>query len=52
MSLAVLKISKDVVDGIEVLPNVDVSSGSISHPKPFRCRITARSAKAEALLRG
>ncbi|KAG8214179.1 hypothetical protein J3R82DRAFT_10968 [Butyriboletus roseoflavus] len=29
MSLAVLKISKDVVDGVEVTPNVDVTSGVI-----------------------
>ncbi|KAF8134338.1 cytochrome P450 [Boletus edulis] len=50
ISLAVFSISKDVVDGVEVTPRVDFTSGTISHPKPFRCRITARSAKAEALM--
>ncbi|KAF8554746.1 cytochrome P450 [Imleria badia] len=52
MSLAVLKISKEVVDGVQVTPKVDFCSGAISHPQPFRCSITARSSKAEALLRG
>ncbi|KAI9571565.1 cytochrome P450 [Boletus coccyginus] len=52
MSLAVLDISKDVVNGVKVTPKVDFGPGSISHPKSFRCRITARSPRAEALLRG
>ena len=29
MSLAVLKISKDVVNGVEITPNVDVTSGLV-----------------------
>ncbi|KAF8550635.1 cytochrome P450 [Imleria badia] len=52
MSLAVLNISKDVVDGVQVTPDADVTSGTISHPKPFKCRITARSPKAAALVHG
>ncbi|KAF8442121.1 cytochrome P450 [Boletus edulis BED1] len=52
MSLAVLAISKEVVDGVQVTPKVDVTSGVVSHPKPFRYQITARSPAAEALLRG
>ncbi|KAI9571605.1 cytochrome P450 [Boletus coccyginus] len=52
MSLAVLDISKVVVDGVQVTPELDVTSGMISHPKPFRCQIIARSPRAEALLRG
>ncbi|KAG9316893.1 cytochrome P450 [Chiua virens] len=52
MSFAVLKISKDKVNGVEVDPKVDFTSGTISHPKPFRCQITARFARAEALLLG
>lgn len=30
MSLAVFKISKAVVDGVEVAPEVDVTSGTVS----------------------
>ena len=30
MSLAVLEISKDIVNGVEITPTVDVTSGSIS----------------------
>ncbi|KAF9227074.1 cytochrome P450 [Gyrodon lividus] len=52
MSLAVLDISRHVEDGVEVVPKVDVTGGAISHPKPFKCRITSKSTKAEALLRG
>ncbi|KAF8840876.1 cytochrome P450 [Paxillus ammoniavirescens] len=52
MSLAVLDISRPVEDGVEVIPKFDVAGGTVSHPKPFKCRITSRSANAEALLRG
>ncbi|KIJ18479.1 hypothetical protein PAXINDRAFT_70725 [Paxillus involutus ATCC 200175] len=52
MSLAVLDISRHVEDGVEVVPKFDVTGGTISHPKPFKCRITSRSTNAEALLRG
>ncbi|KAF8444947.1 cytochrome P450 [Boletus edulis BED1] len=52
MSLASFAISKEIVDGVPVTPSFDVTSGIVSHPKPFGCKITARSAVAEALLRG
>ncbi|KAF8840877.1 cytochrome P450 [Paxillus ammoniavirescens] len=52
MSLAVLDISRPVEDGVEVIPKFDVAGGMVSHPKPFKCRITSRSANVEALLRG
>ncbi|KAI6021238.1 cytochrome P450 [Pisolithus marmoratus] len=50
MSLAVLEISKAVENGVEITPEVDPSSGFISHPKPFECSIKARSAKAAELI--
>jgi len=50
MSLAVFDISKIVENGVEHTPEVDSSSGTISHPKPFKCCIRPRSAKAIALI--
>ncbi|KAG2139993.1 cytochrome P450 [Suillus cothurnatus] len=50
MSLAVFDISKCVEDGVEITPEIDPSSGTISHPKPFKCSIKPRSAKAAALI--
>jgi cytochrome P450 len=50
MSLAVFDISKVVENGIEITPEVDPSSGTISHPKPFKCTIKPRSLKAVALI--
>ncbi|KAG1741078.1 cytochrome P450 [Suillus lakei] len=50
MSLAVFDISKVVENGIEITPEVDPSLGSICHPKPFKCSIKPRSAKAIALI--
>ncbi|KAG2347075.1 cytochrome P450 [Suillus weaverae] len=50
MSLAVFDISKVVEKGVEVTPEVDPTSGTISHPKPFKCSIKPRSAKAVALV--
>ncbi|KAG0699228.1 cytochrome P450 [Suillus ampliporus] len=50
MSLAVFNISKAVENGIEITPEVDPSSGFISHPKPFKCLIKPRSDKALALI--
>ncbi|KAG2148122.1 cytochrome P450 [Suillus clintonianus] len=51
-SLAVFDISKVVEDGVEITPKVDqlCHAGTISHPKPFKCSIKARSAKAIALI--
>lgn len=50
MSLAVFEISKVIEKGVEIAPEVDSSSGTISHPKPFKCSIKPRSAKAVALI--
>ncbi|KAG2138828.1 cytochrome P450 [Suillus cothurnatus] len=50
MSLAVFDISKVVENGVEITPEVDHTSGTISHPKPFKCSIKPRSAKAIALI--
>ncbi|KAG2046757.1 cytochrome P450 [Suillus hirtellus] len=50
MSLAVFNISKVVENGVEITPEVDPSSGTISHPKPFKCSIKPRSAKAIELI--
>ncbi|KAG2356980.1 cytochrome P450 [Suillus spraguei] len=50
MSLAVFDISKVVENGVEITPEVDPSSGTISHPKPFKCSIKPRSAKSLALI--
>ncbi|KAG1897252.1 uncharacterized protein F5891DRAFT_957421 [Suillus fuscotomentosus] len=50
MSLAVFDVSKVVENGVEITPEIDPSSGSISHPKPFECLIKACSEKALALI--
>ncbi|KAG1804548.1 cytochrome P450 [Suillus subaureus] len=50
MSLAVFDISKVVEKGVEITPEVDHTSGTVSHPKPFKCFIKPRSAKAIALI--
>ncbi|KAG1729789.1 cytochrome P450 [Suillus lakei] len=49
-SLAVFDISKVVENGVEITPEVDQTTGTLSHPKPFKCSIKARSAKALALI--
>ncbi|KAG1792192.1 cytochrome P450 [Suillus plorans] len=50
MSLAVFDISKVVENGIEITPEVDPLSGTVSHPKPFKCSIKPRSSRAVALI--
>ncbi|KAG1753721.1 cytochrome P450 [Suillus paluster] len=50
MSLAVFDISKIVENGVEITPELDPSSSMISHPKPFKCSIKARSAQALELI--
>ncbi|KAG2148110.1 cytochrome P450 [Suillus clintonianus] len=50
MSLAVFDISKVVENSVEITPELDPLSGTISHPKPFKCSIKPRSAKAVALI--
>ncbi|KAG1756036.1 cytochrome P450 [Suillus lakei] len=39
-----------VENSVEITPEIDPSSGTISHPKPFKCSIKARSAKAIGLI--
>ncbi|KAF8450341.1 cytochrome P450 [Boletus edulis BED1] len=50
MSLAAFDVSKIIENGVEVTPEIDPSSGTISHPKPFKCAIKPRSAKALELI--
>ncbi|KAG2109012.1 cytochrome P450 [Suillus discolor] len=50
MSLAVFDVSKVVENGVEITPEIDPSSGLISHPKPFKCSIEARSETASTLI--
>ncbi|OBZ76387.1 O-methylsterigmatocystin oxidoreductase [Grifola frondosa] len=51
MSLAAFDISKATENGAVVEPSLEYSTGTISHPPPFKCSIKPRSAKAEALIR-
>uniref|UniRef100_P9WEI7 Cytochrome P450 monooxygenase claR n=1 Tax=Ampulloclitocybe clavipes TaxID=56467 RepID=CLAR_AMPCV len=52
MSLAVFNISKAVDEkGREIEPVNEFSSGTVSHPKPYKCKVTPRSASAEELIR-
>lgn len=51
-SLATLHIDKAVgEDGQVIEPEIKFTAGIISHPVPFKAKITARSAKHEALVR-
>ncbi|KAK0242387.1 cytochrome P450 [Armillaria nabsnona] len=50
MSLAVFDISKCVENGVVVEPLHEQTSGTISHPKPFKCDIKPRSHKAVSLI--
>ncbi|KAG2119059.1 cytochrome P450 [Suillus discolor] len=50
MSLAVFDISKAIENGIEIIPEVDPLSGTVSRPNPFKCSIEPRSSKAIALI--
>ncbi|KAG0702310.1 cytochrome P450 [Suillus ampliporus] len=50
MSLAVFDISKVIENGVEITPELDPSSGTISHPKPFKCSIKPRSSTATGLI--
>ena len=50
--LAVFDISKARdASGKVIEPVIDYSSGGISHPRPFECKIVPRSVRAEALIR-
>ncbi|KAI0938473.1 hypothetical protein AcV5_000150 [Taiwanofungus camphoratus] len=50
MSLAAFDISKPVENGQIVEPVIEYSTGTISHPHPFKCSLKSRSAKMEALI--
>ncbi|OJA15893.1 hypothetical protein AZE42_09071 [Rhizopogon vesiculosus] len=50
MSLAVFNISKVVENGVEITPELDSTSGLISHPKLYKCSIKPRSANAVTLI--
>lgn len=51
MTLSVFNISKYVDDnGSVVEPEIRYSDGTVSHPKPFKCNIKARSERAAALV--
>ncbi|KAG6811136.1 hypothetical protein H0H92_008832 [Tricholoma furcatifolium] len=49
-SLAAFEISKAVENGVEITPVHENTSGIISYPEPFKCRINPRSQKALALI--
>ncbi|KAI0060603.1 cytochrome P450 [Artomyces pyxidatus] len=51
MTLAVFDISKTVENGAVVEPVNDYTSGTLSHPKPFKCSIKPRSERAITLIR-
>ena len=49
--LATMTIEKAVdCDGNEIVPDVELTNGLTSHPKPFKCRIIARSEDARELV--
>ncbi|KIM50800.1 hypothetical protein SCLCIDRAFT_1225091 [Scleroderma citrinum Foug A] len=49
-SLAVFDITKVMENGVEITPEIDPSSHTISHPKPFKCSIKPRSTRASELV--
>jgi cytochrome P450 len=55
LTVATLLATVDIVratdaDGVEIVPEVDVTSGALCQPKPFPWSARPRSAQAEALL--
>ncbi|TEB35555.1 cytochrome P450 [Coprinellus micaceus] len=48
--LSVFNISKCVVNGVVVEPVHEMTTGTISHPKPFQCSIKPRSEKSVVLI--
>ncbi|KAF8803765.1 cytochrome P450 [Phlegmacium glaucopus] len=50
MSLAVFDITKVVENGVTIEPVHESTTGTISHPKPFKCSIKPRSEKAISLI--
>ncbi|KIM45959.1 hypothetical protein M413DRAFT_298764 [Hebeloma cylindrosporum] len=51
MTLAVFDISKCVENGAVIEPVHENTTGTISHPEPFKCAIKPRSAQAASLIR-
>ncbi|KAH7374847.1 cytochrome P450 [Plectosphaerella cucumerina] len=49
-SLAVFDIGKAVEGGVEIQPEVKFTPGVVSHPQPYRYRITPRSSGHRALI--
>ncbi|RDB15646.1 hypothetical protein Hypma_004027 [Hypsizygus marmoreus] len=50
MSSAVFDISKCIENGVAIEPVHENTTGTISHPKPFKCSIKPRSQKAVSLI--
>ncbi|KAF8225436.1 cytochrome P450 [Tricholoma matsutake] len=50
MSLAVFNISKCIENGVIIEPVHENATGTISHPKPFKCSIKPRSQRAVSLI--
>ncbi|KAJ7477078.1 cytochrome P450 [Mycena galericulata] len=50
MSLAVFDVSKSVENGKVIVPVHENTTGTISHPVPFRCAVSPRSEKAIQLI--
>ncbi|KAF9534995.1 cytochrome P450 [Crepidotus variabilis] len=50
MTLAVFDISKCVENGVIIEPVHDYTTGTISHPTPFKCSVKPRSEQAVALI--
>ncbi|KAJ6543220.1 cytochrome P450 [Mycena vulgaris] len=50
--LAVFDVSKPLENGVFVEPRLGQTTGTASHPFPFKCSVTPRSARALELIRG
>ncbi|KAF8134340.1 cytochrome P450 [Boletus edulis] len=51
-TLATLNVSRCVENGVECVPRYEFEEGFLRRIKPFKCRITLRSKKADDLLEG
>ncbi|KAG6375633.1 cytochrome P450 [Boletus reticuloceps] len=52
MALATLEVSRYIENGVEYVPRYEFEEGFLRRFKPFKCKITPRSKKAEDLLQG
>ncbi|KAF7354037.1 Cytochrome P450 [Mycena venus] len=50
--LSVFNVSKPQENGVSVEPQVGQTSGTVSHPLPFKCVVEPRDARALGLIRG